>query len=73
MRIRNYIIAVFYLICVSTALGQVELNFDFDYARFKYDSASVYLEFYYNLNPVNMVQTDYETGKKLFNATSNIR
>lgn len=43
---------VFVLITVIQA--QTELGFEFDYARFKYDTNSVYMEFYYELNPTGM-------------------
>ncbi len=43
------------LITLSTlSFAQNELGFEFDYAKFNYDSTSVYLEFYYGLNPKNM-------------------
>jgi len=46
-------VAVFFLLCISIQ-GQNELKFEFDYARFNYDTSAVYLEFYYDLNPSNM-------------------
>ncbi len=62
-----------FIIFFSTlVMAQGELNFDFDYARFKYDSSSVYLEFYYNLNSKNMVQVDYKPGEKLSQAIVHI-
>ena len=54
MRKRNFLVGLLYFLFTTIAFGQVELNFDFDYARFKYDTNSVYLEFYYNLNSKNM-------------------
>lgn len=43
------------LIFLSTLIqAQNELGFEFDYARFKYDSSSVYMEFYYDLNTNGM-------------------
>lgn len=44
-----------YFICLLLLFSivikaQNELGFEFDYARFNYDSTSVYLEFYYKLN-----------------------
>lgn len=35
-------------------IAQQELKFEFDYARFNYDTSNVYLEFYYELNPIGM-------------------
>lgn len=43
--------------------AQNELNFEFDYARFKYDSTSAYIEFYYELNPQNMSFQKLDHGK----------
>ncbi len=54
-----YVISIVMLFC-SIIPAQNELGLDFDYARFNYDSSSVYLEFYYDLNIKNMtvIQTD---------------
>lgn len=41
----------FYLICTSIILGQTQLRFEFDYAQFKFDSTSNYLEIYYSIMP----------------------
>lgn len=49
----------------STGIAQNELKFEFDYAKFKYDQSSVYLEFYYDLNPEFMKVTDAQGGKLL--------
>ncbi len=38
----------------TLSFAQNELGFEFDYAKFNYDSTSVYLEFYYGLNPKNI-------------------
>ncbi len=54
------------LILFSTiCYAQNELSFEFDYARFKYDTTSVYMEFYYDLNPRNMVATPIQNGHKV--------
>lgn len=57
------ILFFFFVIVGNIAFGQNELKFDFDYARFNYDSNSVYLEFYYNLNPQTMVKIEKPEGK----------
>jgi len=55
------VISTIFLFAASVP-AQNELNFEFDYARFNYDSASVYLEFYYELNPNNMKLTATDKG-----------
>ena len=45
------------------AQKQKELGFEFDYARFNYDSSSVYIEFYYELNPKNMQLKQSDMGQ----------
>ncbi len=45
------------------SFAQNELNFEFDYARFKYDSTKAYIEFYYELNPKNMLFEKAEQGR----------
>jgi GWxTD domain-containing protein len=52
---------LFYSAFVS-AQNQPELNFELDYSRFNYDSSSVYLEFYYELNSKNMQITPSGKG-----------
>ncbi len=39
-----------FFIISPVLFAQNKLNFDFDYGRFQYDSSSVYLELYYNIN-----------------------
>ncbi|MEW6196604.1 MAG: GWxTD domain-containing protein [Bacteroidota bacterium] len=56
------------VLCLLTFLqmesfAQNELNFEFDYARFKYDSTSAYIEFYYELNPKNMLFETTDQGR----------
>lgn len=72
MRKDYFFIAAIYLFISSSVFCQSELNFDFDYARFNYDESTVYLEFYYSLNSRNMVQLDYEEGKKISEAIVHI-
>ncbi|MHB8905373.1 MAG: hypothetical protein ACYC6D_04530, partial [Melioribacteraceae bacterium] len=54
--------SIFFLSTFITAQNKTELNFEFDYARFNYDSSSVYLEFYYELNSTDMQVTPTEKG-----------
>jgi GWxTD domain-containing protein len=49
----------------SVGFAQTDLKFEFDFAKFKYDSSSVFMEFYYDLNPENMRVTDSPSGKLL--------
>lgn len=51
---------IFFFVSIVIAQNQKELVFDFDYARFNYDTTAVFLEIYYTLNSANMqaVQTD---------------
>lgn len=44
-------IYVLFFVFVSTIIGQKDIRFDFDYAQFKYDSTSNYLEIYYSIIP----------------------
>lgn len=48
---------------ITTSRSQNELNFELDYARYNYDSASVFLEFYYELSPSYMTVQTKEEGK----------
>lgn len=52
----------FVFLLAATIPAQKELSFEFDYARFNYDSSSVYIEFYYELNPKNMLVTPTDKG-----------
>jgi len=56
-------IAVFSLFLFQIAFCQNELQFDLDFARYKYDSTSVYLEFYYSLNSKNMTVVENQSQK----------
>ena len=51
-------IYLLYLICSTLILGQKEIRFEFDYAQFKFDSTSNYLEIYYSIMP-----SDFELVK----------
>ncbi|MEW6651892.1 MAG: GWxTD domain-containing protein [Bacteroidota bacterium] len=42
------------LLTVQLSYSQTQLGFELDYARFNYDSTSVFMEFYYELSPANM-------------------
>lgn len=50
------------LLLAQLAYSQTKLNFEFDYARFNYDSTSVYMEFYYELSPANMQKISTAEG-----------
>ncbi|MEG8948094.1 GWxTD domain-containing protein [Rosettibacter firmus] len=56
-------IVSFIIILYSQLFAQSELGFEFDYARFKYDSSSVYMEFYYELNTTNMKVRETDAGQ----------
>ncbi|MBX3007405.1 MAG: GWxTD domain-containing protein [Melioribacteraceae bacterium] len=58
-------IFLFLMLTAQVALPQNQLNFEFDYARFSYDSSTVYLEFYYELNPKGMAISTTEMGDKI--------
>lgn len=65
---KKTLIAICFILSLSTGIyAQKELNFEFDYARFNYDSTSVYIEFYYELNPRDMKYTTTSNGQ-LFEA-----
>ena len=58
---------IFIILCslflyVAAVQAQNELGFEFDYAKFNYDSTSVYLEFYYGLNTANIQITNTDKG-----------
>ena len=56
---------LFIMITAQVVLPQNQLNFEFDYARFSYDSTTVYVEFYYELNPKGMAIATTELGDKI--------
>ena len=45
--------------------SQTQLNFEFDYARYNYDSTSVFMEFYYELSPANMQKIKTANGSSV--------
>lgn len=47
------VIFILFLI-YGVTFAQSKLNFDFDYARFSYDSTSAYIELYYNINQATL-------------------
>lgn len=51
---RNFLYLIGLVFIAASMRAQNELGFEFDYARFKYDSSSVYIEFYYDLNTNGM-------------------
>lgn len=44
--------------CAANTYAQEELSFNFDYARFHYDSVSAYVEFYYSFNQDQLTLTE---------------
>ena len=54
------LITILFISQLTTA--QNNLRFEFDYAKFNYDSASVFLEFYYELNTFRMQVIKTEQG-----------
>ena len=59
---KKLIAIVFFLLCSGSLWAQKDLSFELDYARFNYDTTSVFLEFYYDLNPRNMVVSQTPQG-----------
>ncbi len=59
---KKLIAVVFFLLGSGLVWAQDELGFELDYARFNYDTTSVFLEFYYDLNPRNMVVSQSPQG-----------
>jgi GWxTD domain-containing protein len=62
---KKFVFTFFAVLLISTfvsAQNKSELNFEFDYARFNYDSTSVYIEFYYELNSKDMQVTQTDKG-----------
>ncbi len=62
---RIFFTMILFTCIISTGIAQNELKFEFDFAKFKYDQSSVYIEFYYDLNPEFMKVTDTPGGKLL--------
>ncbi len=53
------------MILSNLSFAQNDLGFEFDYAKFNYDSTSVYLEFYYGLNSKNMQIFSSDKGQMI--------
>ncbi|MCK9281183.1 MAG: GWxTD domain-containing protein [Melioribacteraceae bacterium] len=56
------ILVLLYFFTASLSFAQTELQFEFDFARFKYDNQTTYLEFYYELSPRYMKIAKAENG-----------
>lgn len=55
------LLPIFVLTFVVNLYSQ-NINFEFDYAQFGYDSLSNYVEFYYSFNQVGLTVTNTDTG-----------
>ena len=53
---------VLIMLLAQFTYSQTQLSFEFDYARFNYDSTAVFMEFYYELSPANMQRIKSATG-----------
>ncbi|MCL5030704.1 MAG: GWxTD domain-containing protein [Bacteroidetes bacterium] len=62
---KKLIAIVFFLLCSGSLWAQKDLSFELDYARFNYDTTSVFLEFYYDLNSKGMYITQTQEGPKV--------
>jgi GWxTD domain-containing protein len=58
---KKYSLILFVLLSFNIS-GQKSINFDFDYARFAYDSASNFVEFYYSFNQDDLTITKNNSG-----------
>lgn len=58
--IKNVLMFLIIVMFYSNVCGQQNLDFNFDYARFNYDSSSIYLEVYYSFdqNDLTVVEKD---------------
>jgi GWxTD domain-containing protein len=56
------VIILILVICVNTDFAQKKINFEFDYARFKLDENSVYLELYYNIKQGDFTLAKIDNG-----------
>ena len=60
---RNFFLLLFLLIVLAgSGFAQKKLGFEFDYARFKLDENSVYLELYYDIKEADFQQVKAENG-----------
>jgi GWxTD domain-containing protein len=55
-------VIAFLIFIAPLSFAQKSLSLEFDYARFNYDSTSVFLEFYYDLNSRDMQLSKSEKG-----------
>lgn len=55
-------VLISFLLINNYLTAQSELRFEFDYARFDYDSKNVFMEFYYELNPSGMKLSNSDEG-----------
>lgn len=58
-------IILLFLFISTLTFAQDELRFEFDYAQFKYDSTSNYLEIYYSIVPSDFILSLEEDGYKI--------
>lgn len=63
MKTKLLLSVLIFFVFITANQAQNELNFELDYARFNYDSVSVYLEFYYELSPSYMTVQNRDDGK----------
>jgi len=57
-------LSILLLLFTINIFSQDKISFEFDYARFKYDSTKTYLEVYYSLGESNL--TSYEEDGKIY-------
>ncbi len=50
------LVVLFLLFSAGIGFAQKKINFEFDFARFNYDSASVYVEIYYSVGQENLTK-----------------
>lgn len=62
MRKLYTVIGLVLLLCANTNFAQKKLGFEFDYARFKLDENSVYLELYYDIKEGDFTQVKADNG-----------
>ncbi|MCE7855465.1 MAG: hypothetical protein DYG97_02800, partial [Ignavibacteria bacterium CHB3] len=61
IEMNRLLLPIFVLTFVVNLYSQ-NINFEFDYAQFGYDSLSNYVEFYYSFNQVGLTVTNTDTG-----------
>ena len=57
----------FLILSITYVSAQTNMSFEFDYARFKYDSTQTYLEIYYSIGQGSL--TSYSIDDKLLIGT----